>query len=221
MRGCWPVARSARRSRRRSSHWCRSAPHERRGGPRAPDGDPRRGARQAAGVPAARPPHRAELPRRVRLRCPQPRPPDRHVLLRRADGRRRRPPDVRREHNQLSGVRGRRHRAEQMMGTLESVLTTPTSPATVQLGSVVYDLIYIPIRTGLFLVLAAALFGLDFDASGVGAAAAVLLAFIPFVWGLGIITAAGALTIRGSTAGVGFGVSVLTLVSGAYFPLDL
>jgi len=112
-------------------------------------------------------------------------------------------------------------RAEQMMGTLESVLTTPTSPATVQLGSVVYDLIYIPIRTGLFLVLAAALFGLDFDASGVGAAAAVLLAFIPFVWGLGIITAAGALTIRGSTAGVGFGVSVLTLVSGAYFPLDL
>jgi ABC-2 type transport system permease protein len=112
-------------------------------------------------------------------------------------------------------------RSEQLMGTLESVLMTPTSPATVQLGSVVYDLIYVPIRTGLFIVAAAALFGLDFDVGGFGAAAAVLLAFIPFVWGLGIITAAAALTVRGSAAGVGFSVSVLTLVSGAYFPLDL
>jgi ABC-2 type transport system permease protein len=112
-------------------------------------------------------------------------------------------------------------RSEQLMGTLESVLMTPTSPATVQLGSVVYDLIYVPIRTGLFIVVAAALFGLDFDLGGLGAAAAVLFAFIPFVWGLGIITAGAALTIRGSAAGVGFGVSVLTLVSGAYFPLDL
>jgi ABC-2 type transport system permease protein len=112
-------------------------------------------------------------------------------------------------------------RSEQLMGTLESVLMTPTSPATVQLGSVVYDLIYVPIRTGLFIVAAAALFGLDFDLGGLGAAAAVLLAFIPFVWGLGIITAGATLTVRGSAAGVGFSVSVLTLVSGAYFPLDL
>jgi ABC-2 type transport system permease protein len=112
-------------------------------------------------------------------------------------------------------------RTEQLMGTLESVLMTPTAPATIQFGSVIYDLIYIPIRTGMFLVIAAALFGLDFDLAGVGAATAVLLAFIPFVWGLGIITAAGALTIRGSTAGIGFSMSVLTLVSGAYFPLDL
>jgi ABC-2 type transport system permease protein len=112
-------------------------------------------------------------------------------------------------------------RAEQLMGTLESVLATPTSAATVQFGSVIYDVLYIPLRTGLFLVAAALLFGLDFDLSGVGAASAILLAFIPFVWGLGLITAAGALTIRGSAAGVGIGVSVLTLVSGAYFPLDL
>jgi ABC-2 type transport system permease protein len=112
-------------------------------------------------------------------------------------------------------------RSEQLMGTLESVLMTPTSPATVQLGSVVYDLIYVPIRTGLFIVAAAALFGLDFDLGGLGAAAVVLVAFIPFVWGLGIVTAGAALTVRGSAAGVGFGVSVLTLVSGAYFPIDL
>jgi ABC-2 type transport system permease protein len=112
-------------------------------------------------------------------------------------------------------------RSEQLMGTLESVLMTPTSPVTVQLGSVVYDLIYVPIRTGLFIVAAAAIFGLDFNLDGLGAAAAVLIAFIPFVWGLGIITAGAALTVRGSAAGVGFSVSVLTLISGAYFPLAL
>jgi ABC-2 type transport system permease protein len=112
-------------------------------------------------------------------------------------------------------------RNEQLMGTLESVLMTPTAPATVQFGSVIYDLIYVPIRTGLFLVIAATLFGLDFNLTGVGAATVVLVAFIPFVWGLGIVTAAGALTIRGSTAGIGFSMSVLTLVSGAYVPLDV
>jgi ABC-2 type transport system permease protein len=32
-------------------------------------------------------------------------------------------------------------RREQMIGTLESILVTPTSPSTIQLGSVVYDLI--------------------------------------------------------------------------------
>jgi ABC-2 type transport system permease protein len=112
-------------------------------------------------------------------------------------------------------------RSEQLMGTLESVLMTPTSPATVQLGSVVYDLIYVPIRTGVFLAITAALFGLQFDLAGLGEAALLLLAFIPFVWGLGIVTAGATLTARGSAAGVGFGVSVLTLISGTYFPLDL
>ena len=38
-------------------------------------------------------------------------------------------------------------RQEQMQGTLEAILSTPTSPATIQLGSVVYDLVYVPLRT--------------------------------------------------------------------------
>jgi hypothetical protein len=46
-------------------------------------------------------------------------------------------------------------RNEQLMGTLESALMTPTAPATIQLGCVIYDLVYVPIRTGLFLAIAA------------------------------------------------------------------
>ena len=49
----------------------------------------------------------------------------------------------------------------------------------------------------------------------------VVLFFIPFVWGLGLISAAGTLTFRGGSTGVGFGITILTLTSGAYFPLEL
>jgi ABC-2 type transport system permease protein len=112
-------------------------------------------------------------------------------------------------------------RREQMIGTLEAILVTPTSPATIQLGSVVYDLVYVPLRTGIFLVLVAVGFGLDFNLAGLPPATLVVLFFVPFVWGLGLISAAGTLTFRGGAAGVGFAITLLTLSSGAYFPLDL
>ena len=112
-------------------------------------------------------------------------------------------------------------RSEQLMGTLEAVLMTPTSPATIQVGSVVYDLVYIPVRTSLFLASTAIAFGLSFHGDGMLPAAVVVLVFIPFVWGLGIAAAAALLTFRVGSGGIGFGVTILTLTSGAYFPLHL
>ena len=112
-------------------------------------------------------------------------------------------------------------RQEQMIGTLEAILLTPTSPATIQLGSVVYDLIYVPLRTAIYLVAIALGFGLHFNLDGLLPALIVLVAFVPFVWGLGLISAAGTLTFRGGSAGVGFAVAIMTLASGAYFPLEL
>lgn len=110
---------------------------------------------------------------------------------------------------------------EQLAGTLESLLMTPTSPATIQLGTVVYDLIYVPLRTAIFLVVVAVAFGLDFYASGLLPALVVLVAFIPFVWGLGIASAGATLTFRRGSGAVGLGITVLVLFSGAYYPLDL
>ena len=112
-------------------------------------------------------------------------------------------------------------RQEQMIGTLEAILLTPTSPATIQLGSVVYDLIYVPLRTAIYLVAIAVGFGLHFNLDGLVPALIVLVAFVPFVWGLGLISAAGTITFRGGSAGVGFAVAIMTLASGAYFPLEL
>jgi ABC-2 type transport system permease protein len=115
-----------------------------------------------------------------------------------------------------SGIRG-----EQLMGTLESLLVTPTSPKTIQFGTVFYDLLVIPIRTALFLLFTGLLFGLDLKASGFAPALLVLLTFIPFVWGIGVANAALVLTFRRGTALLGFAALTLTMLSGAYFPLDL
>src|SRR6476646_2257502 len=35
-------------------------------------------------------------------------------------------------------------RQEQLMGTLESLLMTPTTPGTIQIGSVAYQLVFVP-----------------------------------------------------------------------------
>jgi ABC-2 type transport system permease protein len=112
-------------------------------------------------------------------------------------------------------------RSEQLMGTLESLLMTPTSTTTVQLGAVMYQLVYVPIRTALFLVLIALVFGANFAASGLLPSAMLLVAFIPFIWGIGVASAAAVLTFRQGAGAFAFGVGLLTLASGAYFPLSV
>ena len=112
-------------------------------------------------------------------------------------------------------------RSEQVYGTLESLLSTPTSTMTIQLGTVFYDLLYIPVRTALFLAFAALAFGLHFDLDGILPACVVLLAFIPFVWGLGVANAGFLLTFRRGGGVSGFVVTVLSLFSGAFFPLTV
>lgn len=116
---------------------------------------------------------------------------------------------------------GQALRNEQLMGTLESLLSTPTSAATIQLGSVTYDLVYVPIRTAIFLLAISLAFGLHFDVAGLGPALAILVAFIPFVWGVGVSSAATVLTFRRGSGIVSLAVVGLTLISGVYFPIDL
>jgi ABC-2 type transport system permease protein len=115
-----------------------------------------------------------------------------------------------------SGIRN-----EQMAGTLESLLMTPTATATIQLGSIFYDLVYIPIRTALFLAVVAVAFGLHFEAGGVMPATLTLLVFIPFVWGLGVVSGAIVLTFRKGSGITGLAVTGLTILSGTFFPLSV
>jgi ABC-2 type transport system permease protein len=110
---------------------------------------------------------------------------------------------------------------EQWKGTLESLLMTPTALATLQLGSVVYDLVYVPIRTVLFVVLVALTLGLHLSYDGLLPAGVIVLFFIPFIWGLGLISGGAVLTFKGANIGTGILTTLLTLGSGAYFPLQL
>jgi ABC-2 type transport system permease protein len=112
-------------------------------------------------------------------------------------------------------------RSEQLRGTLESLLITPTSPVTLQLGLVIYDLIHLSIQMVIFLALVAALFGVNLAANGLAPAVATILLFIPFAWGLGALSAATTLTFREITAVWGYIGAGLAIGSGAYFPLDL
>ena len=109
-------------------------------------------------------------------------------------------------------------RNEQLMGTLESLLSTPTTPVTVQVGSVLFDLIFIPVRMTILLTTLALVFGLGLQLDGVPQALVLLLFFMPFVWGLGILAAAITLTFRRGGGVVGLGVAALTLVSGPLLP---
>jgi ABC-2 type transport system permease protein len=112
-------------------------------------------------------------------------------------------------------------RSEQVMGTLESLFMTPTRPALLQMGLAVYNFIYVPIRTGLFLTFVALFFDISFVAGGIPAALLILLLFIPLVWGLGLIGAAFILTFRRGGGFVGIAGFVLSVSSGAYFPVAL
>jgi ABC-2 type transport system permease protein len=112
-------------------------------------------------------------------------------------------------------------RQEQMIGTLESLLTSPVSPTTVQAGSIAFDLLFIPVRMAALLLAVSLTLGLDFQGSGVLPSIALGVAFVPFVWGLGLVTAAAILTFRRGTGVLGATMGVLGLASGAFFPLAL
>ncbi len=112
-------------------------------------------------------------------------------------------------------------RQEQLQGTLEVLLLTPTRVATLQAGSIVFDLVQVPVRLALFMAAVAVGFGLHLQTDGIVPALAVLVCFLPFVWGLGLVSAGAILTFRRGGGIVGVGATLLGFASGAYFPLAL
>jgi ABC-2 type transport system permease protein len=112
-------------------------------------------------------------------------------------------------------------RNEQMIGTLESLVATPTAMATIQAGSAAFELLYVPLRLGLFVALIAVVFGLHLHASGILPSIAIMLGFLPFLWGLGLVSGGAILTFRRGAGALTVGGTILGLASGAFFPLSL
>jgi ABC-2 type transport system permease protein len=112
-------------------------------------------------------------------------------------------------------------RNEQLIGTLEVLLVTRTRMGALQLGSTLFNLLYVPLRLCAFLAATSIAFGLHLHASGILPATVLMLVFLPFLWGLGLIAAGAVLTFRRGTGVIGTGVTVLGLGSGAFFPLSV
>lgn len=110
---------------------------------------------------------------------------------------------------------------ERLMGTFEALLMTPTAPTTLQLGFVIYDVLRIPVRAGIFLALATLLFGVDLRWAGIGQVAIIILALMPFVWGVAAALTAMVVSFRQAAGIIGLANFVLVLGSGTYFPLQL
>lgn len=112
-------------------------------------------------------------------------------------------------------------RQEQLQGTLESLLATPTATATIQIGSVASTLLMVPLRALVLLGTVAVVFGLHMDAGGIVPAVLIVTALVPFAWGLGLAAAAAIVTFRRGTSLIGVASTALGLASGAFFPLSL
>ena len=112
-------------------------------------------------------------------------------------------------------------RTEQLTGTLESLLVTPTQVGTMQLGSTLFNVLYVPLRICLFLAVIAVVFGLDLHVGGILPATVLALEFLPFLWGVGLIAAGAVLTFRRGAGVIGAGVAVIGIGSGVFFPLSV
>lgn len=112
-------------------------------------------------------------------------------------------------------------RNEQLIGTLESLLCTPTAIWTLQLGSAAGALVAIPFRIATFLGVLALVFGLDYHLSGALPAALLVIAFVPSMWGIGLALAGTILTFRRGSGATAIGTALLGLSSGAFFPLSV
>ncbi len=112
-------------------------------------------------------------------------------------------------------------RTEQMLGTLESLLATPTKIGTIQVGSAALALLGIPIRLTLFIAALGLVFGLDFHANGILPAATIVIAFLPCLWGFGLVSAGIILTFRRGVGALTVATMLLGFASGAFFPVSL
>ena len=112
-------------------------------------------------------------------------------------------------------------RNEQMIGTLESLLCTPTAVWTLQLGSAASSILAIPLRLGVFLGALALFFGMSYHLDGVLPSIVIIAAIVPCLWGIGLMLAAAIVTFRRGHGAMGVGTAALALSSGAFFPVGV
>lgn len=112
-------------------------------------------------------------------------------------------------------------RGEQMMGTLEAMLVTPTRLSTIILSSSQWSFAFTSLRVGMYLLLGAVFFGVDFsNAKVLPALAALVLTVIAFS-SLGIISASFIMIFKRGDPIAWIISTSSTLLGGVYYPISI
>jgi ABC-2 type transport system permease protein len=112
-------------------------------------------------------------------------------------------------------------RDEQMMGTLESVLATPTKSSTIIIGSSMWDILFTCLNIFICLLFGVLLFKVDFSSMNLGAALLITVLTVTSFSGIGIISAAFVLVFKKGDP-VAWLISVFFgLLGGVYYPVKI
>ena len=112
-------------------------------------------------------------------------------------------------------------RDEQLQGTLEAMLLTPTRLVTIVLGGVIWDFLWTSVEVGVYLGVGAACFGLDLGRMNIPASLVVLALTILLVSSLGVLSGCGILLFKEFDPVSWLLGGMMRLVGGVYFPVTL
>ena len=114
-----------------------------------------------------------------------------------------------------------RIRMEQIQGTLESLLLSPTKISTILLGMSFWNLIFATVNVFIYISLGRFLFKLDFSHINILSTIVILILTIISFSGLGIISASFILVFKRGNP-IGWVISTLEgLLGGVYFPVSV
>lgn len=112
-------------------------------------------------------------------------------------------------------------RGEQVQGTLEALLMTPTNPVSLLVGIAAWEFLWATLEVALSLVLGVVVFGVTFDQMNVPASLVVLGLSVVSLSSLGVLSASGILLFKESDPISWLLEGLMKLLSGVYFPVTL
>lgn len=112
-------------------------------------------------------------------------------------------------------------RHEQMIGTLDALLTTPTPAPVVALGTSLWTVVVAAVQGMVYLVLAVVIFGLEVPIAGVPGAAVILVLALGIFSALGVIAAAFVVVFRHADPLSGLFAAASALLGGVFYPTSV
>ncbi|MFX1512352.1 MAG: ABC transporter permease, partial [Promethearchaeota archaeon] len=112
-------------------------------------------------------------------------------------------------------------RSEQMMGTLEAMLVTPTKLSTIILSSSIWSFIFTSIRVLIYMILGVFLFGVDISGANILASFLILFLTIISFSSLGIIAAAFIIIIKRGDPITWLFNAFSQVFGGVYYPITI